>query len=69
MKNYPDFAFKRKKLWLRDVRKRWSGFRSDWNRNENCVTTGCAYYPPEVWKWLCEFEKMDKLMREYYKNA
>ena len=69
MKNYPDFIFNRKKIWLRDVRKRWTLFRKMFCDNDNSVWTGCVYYPEDVHKWLNQFERMDKIMRDYYKNA
>ncbi len=68
MKNYPTHVFQNNKQWLRDVRKRWARFRKHWN-NENHVTSGCVYYPNEVYKWLGKFQEMDKLMKEYYKKA
>ena len=65
--NYPDWNFKTKKEWLRNVRKRWTIFRKILNHGNIC--DGCAYYPVEVYKWLDRFEEMDKIMKEYYKNA
>ena len=72
MKNYPTHAYKSKKLWLRNVRKRWVLFRRYWRNTGNwdeSIWCGCLYYPKEVYEWLNQFEKMDKLMREHYKNA
>lgn len=30
---------------------------------------GSAYYPDEVYRWLSQFDKMDQLMKDYYKGA
>lgn len=72
-KEFPHWEFSSKKSWLRNVRKRWVRFRKPFsyhsNKEGDTVKSGCVYYPPEVMQWLGEFEKMDKLMREYYKNA
>lgn len=67
--NYPNHAFGRKKEWLRDVRKRWVEFRKKHINQENSVRSGCVYYPDEVYRWLNQFDKMDELMKDYYKNA
>ena len=68
IKDYPDHAFENKKEWLRNVRKRWTQFRK-YNNQENNVKAGCYYYPEEVYEWLNKFEKMDKLMKYYYRNT
>lgn len=70
-KDYPDWNHESKKSWLRQVRKQWSDFRRKINHSDyNC---GSAYYPEEVYEWIkkfqSDFEKMDKIMRDYYKNA
>jgi hypothetical protein len=68
MKNiYPDFAYPTKRVWLRSVRKRWTAFRKE--IKESDMFCGCAYYPKEVYEWLNQFDKMDNLMKDYYKNA
>ena len=64
-KNYPHWAYPLKKIWLRIVRARWKRFRSA----HSDIRTGCIYYPDEVYDWLGQFDKMDKLMKDYYKNA
>ena len=69
-KDYPHWNYPTKKDWLKNVRKRWMTFRKS-TRNDNLggVHLGCAYYPKEVYKWICRCDKMDKLMKEYYKNG
>jgi phage pi2 protein 07 len=69
MRNYPDFAYPTKRDWLRDVRKRWTSFRRVVKSDDIRIYCGCAYYPKEVFEWLNQFKKMDKLMKEHYKNA
>jgi len=73
MVDYPVSVYKNKKSWLRDVRKKWIRFRKHWWKardwGDKSIWCGRAYYPPEVYKWLDQFGKMDKLMREYYKKA
>jgi hypothetical protein len=66
-KNYPDWEFETKQKWLRNVRKNWSSFGKSFNHHE--MMCGSAYYPEEVYQWLNEFDKMDKKMKEYYRNA
>jgi hypothetical protein len=70
-RDYPAWAYKTKKKWLQTVRKRWVQFRKSMDKTE--VMVGCAYYPKEVYNELIEMklniEKLDKLMKEYYKNA
>jgi len=68
-KDYPTHAYKTKREWSRDVRKRWCKLRSNIKISSNSVRGGCAYYPEDVYKWIDQFEKMDELMRDYYKNA
>ena len=65
--NYPDHAYGTRREWLKRVRDKWNCFRKSFHKTE--VITGCAYYPDEVYNWLIQFEKMNKLMKEYYKNA
>ena len=67
IEKYPDWDFKSKNEWLRDVRKRWCAFRKIIILGNIC--SGCAYYPDEVYEWLNKFDEMDKKMKEYYKNA
>ena len=66
-KDYPDWDFKTRQEWLRNVRKNWSSFRKSFNHHK--IMYGSAYYPEEVYQWLNEFYKMDKKMKEYYRNA
>ena len=73
-KNYPHWAYPIRRLWLRQVRKQWSEFRRSFNiPNLNPVYEGSAFYPKPVYEWLMkirdEMKEMDKLMKEYYKNA
>jgi hypothetical protein len=65
--NYPYWNFITRRRWLSNVHMRWSIFRKYYNHSD--ITTGCAYYPDEVYEWLNQFEKMDKLMKDFYKNA
>jgi len=66
-KNYPHWNYPLRKLWLRMVRGRWSKFRSAYKNSE--IRSGCVYYPDKVYNWLNQFDEMDKLMKDYYKNA
>lgn len=66
---YPDHAYKTKRDWLKDVRARWKVLRKEIQYNEESVRYGCVYYPQEVFAWIQEFKKMDRLMQEYYKNT
>lgn len=65
--------FRTKKLWLRDVRRRWVQFRKLLNDRNESPWYGCSYYPPEVRAFLYEivneFKEIDRLMCEYYKEA
>jgi len=65
---YPKHAFQTKRLWLQTVRKRWIILRNTFRAGDS-IMLGSAYYPKDVYKWLRDFEKMDKIMKEYYKNA
>lgn len=69
--DYPHWAYPSKKDWLRDVRKRWAKFRR--MQGEQSIMSGCAFYPKEVYRWLYDFrqemDRMNKLMRDYYKGA
>ena len=67
IKNYPYWVHPTKKDWLRRARKQWSELRKAINKTD--VTVGSVFYPDEVYNWLVQFEKMDYLMKEYYKNA
>lgn len=67
--NYPNYAFKNKKLWLRDVRKRWAAIRKFIRHNNESVVMGCVFYPDEVYDWIQQFDKMDAKMKDYYKNV
>jgi len=42
-KNYPNHAFKSKKLWLRDVRKRWAAIRKFIQHNNESIRMGLLY--------------------------
>ena len=66
-KHYPYWDFKTKRDWLIHVRSKWVRFRNIFNRGD--ISTGSVYYPEEVYQWLNKFHKMDKIMKEYYKNA
>ena len=61
---YPTWNYT-KRDWLRNVRKRWVVFR----KVRADIRYGSAYFPKEVYEWLSQFEKMDDLMRDYYKGA
>ena len=73
MWDYPMNAHKSKELFLRDVRKRWEKFKKYWWKaylySKDAVGHGCAYYPPEVYEWMNQFDKMDELMSKFYKKA
>ncbi len=64
-RDYPYWNYPLKKLWLRAVRMRWRRYRSA----QYDIRTGCVYFPDEVYDWLQKFDEMDKLMKDYYKNA
>jgi hypothetical protein len=74
IKNYPHWNYPIKRLWLRQARKQWSEFRRSFAlSNNNAVTSGCIFYPKPVYEWLnkirAEMKEMDKIMKDYYKNA
>lgn len=70
---FPNWQHKTNRDWLKNVRKRWKAFRLFYRFGESNIMTGSAYYPKEVYEWLVktqnEFEKMDEIMKQYYKNA
>lgn len=69
---YPYWNHNSKREWLKDVRRRWTKFRREYRHRMDyaeSVRTGSAYYPDKVYQWLAKFDEMDKLMKEYYKNA
>ena len=56
----------KKQQWLRQARKQWSSFRRYFKKMMLPVD---AYYPDEVYQWLRQFDKMDEIMRDFYRNA
>lgn len=67
-KAYPKWKYSSRKNWLKHVRKRWIKFRKEFEGCE-AIHMGSAFYPSEVQQWIREFNKIDGLMKEYYKNA
>lgn len=60
---WPHWAYKSKRDWKRDVRKRWVQYRNA----INIVRFGCSYYPVKL--NLDQFKENDEIMKKWFKKA
>jgi hypothetical protein len=62
--SWPHWAYKNKREWKRDVRKRWNAFRKALKE----LRSGCAFYPSDFIATM-KIEEADRVMKEWYKKS
>jgi hypothetical protein len=61
---WPHWAFKTKREWKKDVRKRWTAFKKAYKD----IRVGCYYYPTDFVKNI-SIDNADRLMKDWYRKA